>query len=267
MDLHPTLAVSPTREPLGVLDAWMWARALKDADGTRPGILENTRWVEGDERVAELAPRLPDTRLVDMGDREADMRERMGTARDLGHPADDLVRARHNRVLAKGQRLWSSVQAIEPLGEVTFTLPAGRGRKARTVCQVLDAQPVRFADGRSRGGKVSATGLIAPEINAPPAVTPIVWRLLTNRAITTLENAAELIDWCRARWDNEVLFFTLKEGCRVEALQLGRIGRIERALMPFLIIAWRIMRPMRLGRMLPDLDAELLLDPDEIKAA
>jgi hypothetical protein len=193
------------------------------------------------------------------------MRELMVRARDLGHPADYLVRARHNRVLPQGKRLWSSVLASPSLGEVTFTLPAGRGRKARTVRQVLYAQPVRFADGR--GGTVSATCLIAQEIDAPLGVTPIVWRLLTNRAVSTLEEAAELIDWYRARWDIEVLFFTLKEGCRVEALQLGRIERIERALMLYLIIAWRIMQLMRLGRSLPDLDAALLLDPDEIKAA
>jgi hypothetical protein len=265
MSLHPTLAVSPAREPLGVLDAWMWAREFKDADGTRPGILESPRWVEGDERIAELAARLPETRLVYVGDREADMRELMVMARDLGHAADDLIRARHNRVLPKGKRLWSSVLATAPLGEVTFTLPAGRGRTARRVRQVLYAQSVRLADGR--GGHVQATCVIAQEIDAPPGAKPIICRLLTNRTVTTLEDAAELIDWTRARWDIEVLFFTLKEGCRVEALQLGRIERIERALMLYLVIAWRIMQLMRLGRTLPDLDAELLLDPDEIKAA
>lgn len=31
------------------------------------------RWVEGYERLAELAPRLPATRLVYVADREADM--------------------------------------------------------------------------------------------------------------------------------------------------------------------------------------------------
>jgi hypothetical protein len=35
---------------------------------------------------------------------------------------------------------------------------------------------------------------------------------------------------CRARWEIEMLFNVLKNGCRVEALQLGMIERIERAL-------------------------------------
>jgi hypothetical protein len=265
MSLHPTFAVSTAREPLGVLDAWMWARDFKQPDGTRPGIKESTRWIEGYERVAELAPRLPETRLVYVADREADLRERMAMARDLGYPADLVLRASHNRALPDGARLWPTVLASAPLGEVRFALPAGRGRTARAVRQDLYAQTVRFSDGRR--GQVDATCVIAQEIDAPSGVKPIVWRLLTNRRVDTLEEAAELIDWYRARWEIELLFLTLKEGCRVEGLQLGRVERIERALMLFLIIAWRIMQLMRLGRTLPDLDAALLLDPDEIKAA
>ena len=52
------------REPLGVLDAWMWARQPKDVHGERGGPVESTRWVEGYERIAELAAELPETRLV-----------------------------------------------------------------------------------------------------------------------------------------------------------------------------------------------------------
>ena len=44
---HPTYAVSTSREPLGVLDAWMWARESVAADGTRPGVKESLRWIEG----------------------------------------------------------------------------------------------------------------------------------------------------------------------------------------------------------------------------
>ena len=57
--VHPTYAVSTDRDPWGVLDAWMWAREPKDANGQRPGIKESTRCVEGYERVAELANWIP----------------------------------------------------------------------------------------------------------------------------------------------------------------------------------------------------------------
>ena len=109
--------------------------------------------------------------------------------------------------------------------------------------------------------------LIASEIDAPEGAKPVVWRLLTNRLADTLEQACELIDWYRARWEIELFFLVLKEGCRVERLQLGNKDRLETALALYMVIAWRINRLMRLGRKLPDLEAGLLFEPDEWRAA
>jgi hypothetical protein len=120
---------------------------------------------------------------------------------------------------------------------------------------------------RPNFGVVSISCLVAREIDAPAGVTPIEWRLLTNRDVPDLAEAAQLIDWYRARWEVETIFHVLKNGCRVEALQLSTIERIERALAVFMVVAWRIARLMRLGRTCPDLDAGLLFESDEWKAA
>ena len=53
---------------------------------------------------------------------------------------------------------------------------------------------------------------------APASAKPVTWRLLTNRSAATLAEAVELVNWYRARWEIELLFLTLKEGCRIEAL-------------------------------------------------
>lgn len=265
MYVHPTYAVSPAREPLGVLDAWMWAREPKDADGQRGGLLESRRWLEGYERVAEWAAEAPGTRLVYVADREADILELMVRARDLGHPADWLIRSQHNRALPEGAKLWTAATAGEPLGEIRFTLPSREGRTAREVRQQVWAQQVALGPGAN--GRVAATCLVAKEVEAPRGAEPIEWRLLTNRAATTLEQAVELIDWYRARWEIELFFHVLKNGCRVEALQLSTVDRIERALALFMVVAWRIARLMRLGRTCPDLAATLLLEREEWEAA
>ncbi|MEF9406990.1 IS4 family transposase, partial [Ralstonia solanacearum species complex bacterium KE055] len=102
--LHPTYAVSADRVGLGVLDAWMWAREPKDADGERGGIKESARWIEGYERVAELGAALPGTRLVYVADREADFTALMQRADALGTPADWLIRSTHNRSLDGGEK-------------------------------------------------------------------------------------------------------------------------------------------------------------------
>ena len=206
----------------------MWAREFKDANGQRGGLLESVRWIEGYERVAELATQLPETRLVYVADREADIAALMARARDLGHPADGLIRSRHHRALPDGGKLWASVTAGLPLGEVCFTLPSRHGQKARWVRQQVWAQRVELSDGKR--GRVAATCMVAREVHAPAGVKPIEWRQLTNREASTFEAVAELIDGYRARWEIELFFDILKNACRIEALPLSTIERLERAL-------------------------------------
>ena len=263
--VHPTYAVTPDREPLGVLDAWMWAREPKDANGERGGPLESTRWTEGYTRIAEMAARLPDTRLVYVADREADIVALMAQARDLGNPADWLIRSQHNRALPEGGKLWAGVTAGEALGTLGFTMPSRQGQKAREVRQRFWAKRTSVSD--DKGGRVEVSGLVAREEGAPEGIKPVEWRLLTNRPIETFEAATELIDGYRARWEIELFFHVLKNGCRVEALQLSTVERLERALALFMVVAWRIARLMRLGRTGPDLDAALLFAQDEWQAA
>ncbi|MGA0588296.1 IS4 family transposase [Dyella sp. KRB-257] len=225
----------------------------------RAGIKESTRWIEGYARLAELSASLPDTRLVYVADREADIIELMRTARDLGEPVDWLVRSQHHRALPHGERLWSAVMADKPVGELHFTMASRHGRKAREVHQQIRVKSVTLADGR--GGELSASCVIATEADPPVGVTPVEWRLLTNRPIKDFNDAAQLIDWYRARWEIEMFFHVLKNGCKVEALQLASIDKLERALAVYLVVAWRIARLMRLGRSCPDLDVELLSRP------
>uniref|UniRef100_UPI002243AB66 IS4/Tn5 family transposase DNA-binding protein n=2 Tax=Verminephrobacter eiseniae TaxID=364317 RepID=UPI002243AB66 len=121
MYLHPTYAITPDREPLGVIDAWMWARSAKKGQAASDEVLESTRWIEGYERIAEQAASLPGTRLVYVADRESDLLALMRRAAELGHPADWLVRAKHNRVLPEDGKLWATVTSGHPLGQIVFT--------------------------------------------------------------------------------------------------------------------------------------------------
>lgn len=266
MYLHATLAVSPQRVPLGVLDAWMWAREAKDKEGRRPpAVKESTRWIEGYERVAEQAQALPGVRLVYVADREGDILALMRRAAALDHPADWLLRSQHNRKLNKdGERLWAQIAQAEPCGEILFDLPSRHGQKARPVRQSVRIQRVSLpVDGQM----LEVNAIVATEWAPPEGVKGLEWRLLTNRDVPDLEAAAALIDWYRARWEIEIFFHTLKTGCRVESLQLASMARIERALAVYLVVSWRIGLLMRLGRVCPGWDAETLLAREEWQAA
>jgi hypothetical protein len=242
MYVHPTLAVSESGVALGVLDAWMWARKPKgEAD-----VPESVRWLEGYERVAELAARVPGTRLVYVADREGDLREVLDRAAALDHPADYLIRAKHDRALEDGGKLRAPVESQVPLGEVEFALPKAPGRPGRTVVQSVRVARVTLA---RRGDETREVTVILAREEVPPAgEKPIEWRLLTNERIETLEDAGLCLAWYRKRWLVEIFFRILKSGCQVEALQLATVDRLERALVIYLIVAWRILHLVTLGR-------------------
>jgi hypothetical protein len=161
------------------------------------------------------------------------------------------VRAKHNRCLPDGDKLWARTCAGEALGQIVFTMPSRHGQKERKVRQELWAATVELHAGKPG----AVTCVIAREIDAAKGVKPVEWRLLTNRSAPTLENVIELID------------NVLKNGCRVESMQLGSIEGLERALALYMIVAWRIAHLMRLGRTCPESDANLFFSADEIRGA
>jgi hypothetical protein len=265
--VHPPLAVTPDGVPLGVLDAWMWTRDREtfgeDKRHWPIEAKESMRWLEGFERCAELAATLPDTRLVYVADRESDIHEFM--VRAPRHPQVDwLIRAAQDRKLAEGDTLWDRLAQASVLGEVSFTLPARPNRPSRPVVLTLRGEPVTV---QPKGGEpVTVTALRAREERAPAGVDPLDWRRLTNRPAETLAAAAQLIQWYGGRWTIEVFFRIFKTGCRVEALQLSTLERLEPALALYLIIAWRIQYLTLLGRTPSDLPCDAVLDPAEWQA-
>lgn len=230
-------------------------------DGQRAGIRESLRWIEATSVWLNGLCSCP----AYAADREADIMALLVRARQLEHAADYLIRCQHTHALPEGGRLWQQLAQAPVLGQVRFELSAGRGRKARSVTQRIRVQRVQLDDGAKQC--LPVTCVLAEEIGAPKGAKPVLWRLLSNRQVDTLEQALELIDWYRPRWEIELLFLILKEGCRIEALQLQDIQRIETVLALYLVVAWLINQLMRLGRALPQLPADVLLDRDEWRAA
>jgi hypothetical protein len=119
-------------------------------------------------------------------------------------------------------------RASAVLGRSPFYLPPHAGRKGRHVVQELCCLRVCLPEGKR--GRFEVTALLAREIDPPAGEKALEWRLLSNRAAPTLAEAATLIDWYRCRWEIELFFNILKNGCQVEALQMSTLSRIELAL-------------------------------------
>ena len=66
----------------------------------------------------------------------------MRCARDLGTPADWLVRAAHDRSLPDGDgaKLWAATTSDAPLGEIAFTIGSRVNQPVRPVRQQVWAR-------------------------------------------------------------------------------------------------------------------------------
>ena len=152
---------------MGVIDAWTWTRKAKgEAD-----IKEGQRWIEGYGIVADRAQSQPNTRFVYVADRESDIQGLMEEARRRDYAADYLIRAKHNRKLVSGEKLWDSVASQESLGHIEFILEATPQRKARKVTHTLTTQRVALPKKKGKEA-LEVTIILAIEEPPPAGVEP-----------------------------------------------------------------------------------------------
>jgi hypothetical protein len=272
--LHPTIAVTPERLCLGVIDAWTWTRepgslgAPKDA---RRSIeeKESLRWLEGYRRVCERQAELPDTQLIYAGDREADIYEIYVERYAQNSAAEWLIRGQYDRNLTSGKSLRQALDEAPELDRIEFDMPKTEQRKAQRIAQSLRAVRVTLKAPYRTGHKlpdVEVTALLAQELDPPAGAEPIEWLLLTSLPVDTPEQAAELLQLYLCRWQVEIYFRILKSGCKVEALQLEKMERLEPALAFYMIIAWRVLYLTMLGRECPELPCTLVFADEEWQA-
>jgi hypothetical protein len=94
----------------------------------------------------------------------------------------------------------------------------------------------------------------------------VEWILVTTLPIDTEEDVRKIIQYYTVRWMIEVLFKTLKSGCRVEARRFEHVDRFLPCLAIYVIAAWRTLMVCRLGRSCPDIDCQAIFEPEEWKA-
>ncbi|MBN2451714.1 MAG: hypothetical protein JXR77_15095 [Lentisphaeria bacterium] len=143
--LHSTLAVTPAGLPLGILNCECVARRFygKQAKEKRRKLpfeqKEGYRWLESIMACERAAEQLPDTRLVCVMDREADIFELFDHGRD-NRKVHLLVRVARNRNSDVADSLFEEIRQ-SPLREtVRLDLPGRRNRKRRLVTPYADLE-------------------------------------------------------------------------------------------------------------------------------
>lgn len=198
-------------------------------------------------------------------------------------PADFIVRACQNRAtLSEAQPLlWPTLARKTVLGQLTIQVSrraASTGDVSKKRKQARDARTarvtIRAARVRLRGPDRPGHKLADIEVNAilvreekpPQGAEPIEWLLLTSLPITTYAEVLAVIAYYCCRWEIEIYFRTLKSGCQIEDLQFERQDRYEVCLAVYLIVAWRVLHLLMLGRTCPEMNCEAVLSEAEWKS-
>lgn len=298
--MHSTLAVTPESVPLGLLGQSVWARDTNICTeqgeykrGKHKGKpiedKESIKWINGMDAAIAARKMCPDTHIVDVADREADVYDLFIHERPVG--VDILIRAAWDRAVEGEEKyLWKAMATAPVAATITVRVPKRKGLPARKNQKARPEQAAREATlevryklvklrpPRARKSEhlpcVSVYVVWAVEAASPidaaalksAGIEPIEWMLLSTVAVNSAADALERLQWYACRWGIEVWHKVLKSGCRIEAKQLETAQRLRRCLTVYSVIAWRILFGVMLARQTPNIPCTVLLEEDEWRA-
>jgi len=274
--MHACLAITTEGLPLGLLDQNIFARKLRpEHERHRNGgryiqdVLpveekETYRWLQSLKATEDA---LPDTRVVTICDREADLYDFF----KLSHQIDAavLVRASSNRTVNRRSRyaekdvlkLWDYMLQQTVAGSYTIQLPKRaktkhcQAREARAATVSVSFAPLCLNPPRNNAKHkteslpdIDMHAIYVLESDPPAGEEPVEWMLLTSLPVRSFDEACEKVRWYTLRWRIEMYFKVLKSGFRVEACRLGHAQRLARYLMVMSIVAWRLFMITLLAR-------------------
>lgn len=258
---------------------------------------ESIRWINSYQQACQVAAVCADTQIIYIGDSEADIFELFYAARSVDgvKKAEWIVRACQDRTLVATadqtqqptKLLFAEVASSKVLATMEVEVSENHGkpgdtrkrrqpRQARKATVTIQAKCVKLrvpARANTKGGSafagmtsVEVNAVLVREVNPPAGEEAIEWLLLTSLPIDTLEQVMQVIEYYCTRWQIEIYFRVLKSGCEVEKSQLETAKRYKNYLAMCMIVAWRVMYLMMLGRKCPDMPCDEVLQEDEWRA-
>jgi len=228
--LHPSLVADAMNcFPYGYCDVHIYNRSLeRETDKHRYKQLnieekESYKWIASSQ-AAQSALTEAELKII-IQDREGDIYEQFATIPD--EQTDLLIRAKSDRNLPEGKKLFSKIAACDVAGTYNIIIEGDKRKKRQKRTAHLE---VRFTEVEIKNSGRTAKD-IAPTVKlycveaketGTSAKQLICWRLLTTIPVTTLEHALMVIEWYSWRWMIEEVFRIMKkEGFDVEASELG----------------------------------------------
>lgn len=255
MLVHSVLLYAPQQQhTLGLIAQGRWVRKEEDFGGRHHNqkrdyhTKESYKWEQASEA---MQARLGDSvmaRCISVCDREADVIEYL--AYKQAKRQRFVVRAKSNRPLAEGDRLYDHAEALTTAGHYRVSIPQRGGRKARQAELSIRYAPVSvLAPTRKQPlyPPITVYAVYCDEVTQG-TTQPLQWVLLTTEPVTNTQQALKVVSYYEARWKVELFHKVWKsEGTNVEALRMQDVGNLERMMVIQAFIACRLMQLKDMG--------------------
>lgn len=260
--LHTSIAITPGRVNLGVVQGNMWQRPEKKGKSQRDTTpieqKESQRWLSHYDSACEIQAACPDTTVISIADREGDIHEWFQRAADTpeNKRAGYIVRAKANRTLAlEGEEkiaLWNYVNTLKSIGQYSVTVPKRNGEPGREALLTVVASEVCLKGKGNTRKPVFLSVVYAKEIHPPAGQKGIEWLLLTDLCVEGFDQARTIIEWYRCRWEIETYFRVIKSGCKIESNRFRTEVRMLNCIAAYMIIGWRLHSITMQSRLAPE---------------
>lgn len=238
--IHPVLVIdAKSRDCLGIAYQQLWVRDETAVcnDSRRPiEDKESYRWLQAAQGAKHCLEQASIVTII--ADRESDIYEEWDRIPD--DRTHLLTRSNSDRKLADGGTLseWVAAQPVAlrfmldvPARAAGSAYKSTNGKRSGPRTAHRAHVEVRF--GRVRIAKpqhckaekkyieLSVVDVLEVPDTVKPGEQPVHWRLLSTHVVSDVQDALQLVEWYRQRWQIEQLFRILKrQGLDIEASQL-----------------------------------------------
>jgi len=269
---HSCMAVSQEGLPLGILFQKLW---IRDNAGFGKKRLrqhkalhekESYRWKQCIDETENYTQ--TNQRILHIADRESDIFDVFSAPRKEN--TELLIRAAQNRKLTNREiKLFEYVRSLPIAEEKQVTIKRSKDQQERSAHLEMRFAAVSIDPPivRKKENLLPANmSILYIQETGANITNPIEWYLLTTMVIETVEQAWQCVRWYSLRWLIERFHYVLKEGCKIEELQLEEAERLKKAISLYSVVAWRLLYITYLNRVKPDIPATEIFGEDELLA-
>lgn len=215
---------------------------------------ESYRWLDEFNLLQEKFAPHTDKTVIDICDREADISELL-SARRYPH-IHYIIRSKNERKTARDNlSIWEEVAKEKSTFSYEQELSNEEGVKRMAhlsvrYCRVVLHPPYR------KGKKLEPQPVYLVETkeeNPPKGCKAICWRLLTSLKVEDDLTAKKIIDYYVLRWIIERFHYVLKQGRKVESLQIEGVEALKNAIVLQSWIALKVSLLSYQARFNPDI--------------